>query len=118
MSDYLAVGGVSAVLKSLLTTALAAGGPSTILNGAAGITNVAPDLIATGTDEAAQVNVFLYYASINPALRNLDLPSMNTNGGRLSNPPLAINLHYLITAYGSNPFDSEILLAWAMQVFH
>ena len=68
MSDYLAVGGVSAVLKSLLTTALAAGGPSTILNGAAGITNVAPDLIATGTDEAAQVNVFLYYASINPAL--------------------------------------------------
>ena len=31
MSDYLAVGGVSAVLRSLLTTALTSGGPSTIL---------------------------------------------------------------------------------------
>ncbi len=118
MSDYLAVGGVSAVMKSLLTNALAQGGPSTILGAAAGITNVAPDLVATGPDEAAQINIFLYYASINPALRNLGLPSMNAGGARLSNPPLAINLHYLVTAYGSNPYDAEILLAWAMQVFH
>jgi hypothetical protein len=118
MSDYLAVGGVSAVLKSLLTTALADGGPSTILGASAGITNVAPDLVKTGPDETAQINVFLYYASMNAALRNFGLPSMNAAGGRLSNPPLAINLHYLITAYGSNPFDSEILLAWAMKVFH
>ncbi len=118
MSDYLAVGGVSAVLKSLLTNALAAGGPSTILGATAGITNVAPDLVTTGPDEAAQINLFLYYASYNPALRNLDLPSLNANGSRLSNPPLAINLHYLVTAYGAHPFDAEILLAWAMKVFH
>jgi hypothetical protein len=118
MSDYLAVGGVSAVLKSLLTTALAEGGPSAILGASAGITNVAPDLVSTGPDETPQINVFLYYASINAALRNLGLPSMNGNGGRLSNPPLAINLHYLVTAYGSKPFDAEILLAWAMKVFH
>jgi hypothetical protein len=43
---------------------------------------------------------------------------MSANGASLSNPPLAINLHYLVTAYGSNPFDAEILLGWAMQVFH
>jgi hypothetical protein len=60
----------------------------------------------------------MYYASINPALRNLSLPSMAAAGGRLSNPPLALNLHYLITAYGSNQFDAEILLGWAMQVLH
>jgi len=118
MSDYLAVGGVSAVLKSLLTTALSQGGPSTILGGASGITNVAPDLIKTGPDESAQINLFLYYASINPALRNLDQPARRASGERLGNPPLAINLHYLVTAYGGNPFDAEILLAWAMQVFH
>ncbi len=118
MSDYLAVGGVSAVLKSLLTTALAEGGPSGILGASAGITDVAPDLVSTGPDETPQINVFLYYASINAALRNFGLPSMNGNGGRLSNPPLAINLHYLVTAYGSKPFDAEILLAWAMKVFH
>lgn len=118
MSDYLAVGGVSAVLKSLLTTALAAGGPTAILGATAGITNVAPDLVNTGSDETPQINIFLYYASLNPALRNLNLPSMSANGGRLSNQPLAINLHYLVTAYGSHPFDAEILLAWAMKVFH
>ena len=118
MSDYLAVGGVSAVLKALLTTGLADGGPSTVLLTPPGVTNKAPDLIPTGQDEAAQLNLFMYYASINPALRNLDLPSMSSNGTQLSNPPLAINLHYLVTAYGANQFDPEILLGFAMRIFH
>lgn len=118
MSDYLAVGGVSAVLKGLLTMGLSEGGPSTVLLTPPGITNKSPDLIPTGQDEAAQLNLFLYSASINPALRNLDLPSMSANGAQLSNPPLALNLHYLVTAYGANPFDAEILLGFALQTFH
>ena len=119
MSDYLAAGGVSAVLCSLLTTALTNGGPSTILGSSPpGITANSPDLITTGNGEHPRLNLFMYYASLNPALRNLDLPSTDSGGGRLSNPPLALNLHYLLTAYGSSQFDPEILLAWAMQVFH
>ncbi|MGH9606922.1 MAG: Pvc16 family protein [Terracidiphilus sp.] len=118
MSDYLAVGGVSAVLKALLTAALSEGGPSTVLLSPPGVTNRAPDLIPTSQDEPAQLNLFMYYASINPALRNLGLPSMSSSGAQLGNPPLAINLHYLVTAYGANPFDPEILLGFAMQVFH
>lgn len=118
MSDYLAVGGVSAVLRSLLTTALTVGGPSSILGSTPGITAISPDLIPTGTNEQPQLNLFMYYVSLNPALRNLDLPSADAQGGRLSNPPLALNLHYLISAYGGNQFDPEILLAWAMKVFH
>jgi hypothetical protein len=43
---------------------------------------------------------------------------MGSNGQQLSNPPLAINLHYLVTAYGANPFDPEILLGFAMRIFH
>jgi hypothetical protein len=118
MSDYLAVGGVTAVLKSLLNAGLSEGGPSTVLVSPPGITNKPPDLITTGQDEAPQLNLFMYYASINPALRNLNLPSVDSNGNVISNPPLAINLHYLVTAYGANPYDPEILLAFAMQVFH
>lgn len=119
MSDYLAVGGVTATLRSLLTTALTTGGPSALLGSSSpGITSLSPDLIKTGPDEQPQLNIFMYYASINPSLRNLDLPSMDSNGGRISNPPLPLNLHYLITAYGANQFDPEILLGWAMQVFH
>lgn len=119
MSDYLAVGGVTAVLRSLLTTALTSGGPSTLLgSSSSGVTALSPDLIKTGPDEQPQVNIFMYYASLNPALRNIGMPSMSAQGAKLSNPPLALNLHYLVTAYGSNQFDPEILLGWAMQVFH
>ncbi len=119
MSDYLAVGGVSAVLCSMLNTALTNGGPSSILGGSpTGISATSPDLVTTGADEPPRLNLFMYYASLNPALRNLNLPSVNAQGGRISNPPLALNLHYLVTAYGSTQFDPEILLAWAMQVFH
>jgi Pvc16 N-terminal domain/IPT/TIG domain len=118
MSDYLAVGGVTAVLKSLLNASLSENGPSTVLISPPGITNKPPDLISTGQDEPPQLNLFMYYASINPALRNLNLPSIDSNGNVISNPPLPINLHYLVTAYGANPYDPEILLAFAMQVFH
>ena len=118
MSDYLAIGGVSAVLRSLLSNAVASGGPASILGANPAITNLAPDLVQTGANEPARINLFMYYASMNATLRNLDLPSMNSRGQRLSNPPLALNLHYLVSAYGSNPFDHEILLGFAMQVFH
>ena len=119
MSDYLAVGGVSAVLRSMLNGALTDGGPSSLFGTTSpGITATSPDLIATGADEQPQLNLFMYYVSLNPALRNLDLPSRNGAGQQISNPPLALNLHYLVSAYGSAQFDPEILLAWAMKVFH
>lgn len=118
MSDYLAVGAVSAVLRSLLTTALTSGGPSTILVAPPGVTATSPDLVPTGQDEPPRVNLFMYYASFNAALRNLDFPARDSQGVKVSNPRLALNLHYLVSAYGSNQFDPEILLAWAMEVFH
>jgi hypothetical protein len=118
VSDYLAVGGVSAVLRSLLSTALTSGGPSTVLGTTPGITAISPDLITTGLGEQPQLNLFMYYVSLNPALRNLDLPSANGQGQHVSNPPLPLNLHYLVSAYGSRQFDPEILLGWAMKVFH
>src|SRR5277367_979853 len=103
----------------MLNTALTNGGPSSILGGSpTGISATSPDLVATGADEPPRLNLFMYYASLNPALRNMNLPSVNAQGGRIANPPLALDLHYLVTAYGSTQFDPEILLAWAMTVFH
>jgi hypothetical protein len=121
VSDYLAVGGVTAVLKWLLTNDLTAAGPSTVLTSASAITAVSPDLIEVGKNEEPQLNLFMYYVSLNPALRNLDLPSYDASGAQVSNPPLALNLHYLISAYGSTQtaqLAAEILLGWAMKVFH
>lgn len=119
MSSYLAVGGVSALLRWLLSNALTPNGPTTLLGGGSpGITATSPDLVQTGADEAPHVNIFMYYASLNPALRNESEPSRNARGEAISNPPLALNLHYLVTAYGAGQFDPEILLGWAMKVFH
>ena len=117
MSNYRAIGGVTAVLRYLLTNSSEY--PGSVLGGSTNpVTIKSPDLIKVGADEAPGVNIFMYYASLNPALRNLGLPSRSAQGDAISNPPLALNLHYLVTAYGTNVFDPEILLGWAMKVFH
>jgi hypothetical protein len=113
VSDYLAVGGVSAVLRYLLTNPA----PPTLVS-TPSVTAISPDLIQTGPNEQPQLNLFMYYVSVNPALRNVNLPSYNGQGRQVSNPPLPLDLHYLVTAYGAAQFDPEILLAWAMNVFH
>ncbi len=120
MSDYLAVAGVSAVLKRVLYDELAKSGPNEIMPASStpGISALSPDLIATGAEEQPQVNLFMYYASHNASYRNVGMPSRDDQGKRTSNPPLALNLHYLVSAYGKNEFDAEILLGWAMQVLH
>ncbi len=37
---------------------------------------------------------------------------------RLSNPPLALDLHYLLTAYGSEDWQAEALLGFALLMLH
>ena len=119
MSDFFAVAGVTSVLKWMLSDGLVSSGVNASLPSAATISTLSPDLVPTGTGEASlQVNLFMYYASFNPAYRNTDLPSRDSGGTRVSNPPLGLNLHYLISAYGKSELDPEILLAWVMQTFH
>jgi len=117
MSDFYAVAGVSAVLKWMLSDAVTSSGLNTTFPSAT-ISILSPDLVATGADESPQLNLFMYYASVNSAYRNVGLPSRDSQGNRIANPPLALNLHYLVSAYGKTELDPEILLAWAMQIFH
>ena len=37
---------------------------------------------------------------------------------RLASPPLALDLHYLLTAYGITDLQAEVLLGYAMQLLH
>src|SRR5260370_14787031 len=61
----------------------------------------------------------MHQVTHNPAWRNADMPSMSMDGGkRLQNPPLALNLHYLLTAYGSNDWQAEALLGYALMMLH
>jgi hypothetical protein len=116
MSSPLAIGAVSAVLRNLLDNGMIDIGPPI---GSVKVTAVAPDTIdLENTASTPSINLFLYRVSSNQGWQNSDLPSRNSNGGRISNPPLALDLHYLVTAYGESDFEAEILLGYAMHLLH
>ncbi len=116
MSSALAIGAVSAVLRNLLDNGVVDAGPGI---GTIDVTAIAPDLIKVDEPDAApRLNLFLYRVTSNPGWSNVGLPAYNGDGGRLSNPPLALDLHYLLTAYGNSDFQAEILLGYGMYVLH
>ncbi len=117
MPGPFAIAAVTAVLKDLLNDGLVNRDLSPLGN--VTVTNLPPDRIAvTNADERSQLNVFLYQVSPNQGWRNHALPSRSGTGERLTNPPLAIDLRYLITAYGREEFHAEALLGYAMQLLH
>lgn len=68
----------------------------------------------------AQVNLFLYQTVVNGAWRNQDTP-LQVRAGETAPPPLALNLHYLLTVFDSETNTSapgERLLGGAMSVLH
>ncbi|MGM9491723.1 DUF4255 domain-containing protein [Ideonella sp. YS5] len=116
MSGALAIAGVTAALKDLLNDGLLNHDLSPL--GSFSVTAQAPDRINTGNNETNLLNVFLYQVTPNLGWRNADLPSRDGRGQRTSNPPLALDLHYLVTAYGTQDLNAEILLGYAMQLLH
>ena len=117
MSSALAIAAVTASLKDLLNDGLMDHDLSTL--GSFAVTAQPPDRVTTGTTENNQLNLFLYQVTPNLGWRNVDLPSRSRDGTqRLTSPPLALDLHYLLTAYGAQDLNAEVLLGYAMQVLH
>ncbi|MET7712173.1 Pvc16 family protein [Streptomyces sp. NPDC005407] len=52
------------------------------------------------------INVFLYQVTPNPSMRHTDLPTRASDGTLLKRPAAALDLHYLISAYGE---ESELV---------
>lgn len=117
MSNALALASVTAVLRNLLDDGMI---DDTVVGsvGNVRVTALAPDLITLASDGPSQLNLFLYQVTPNQGWRNAGLPSRNANGERIANPPLALDLHYLLTAYASRDLHAEILLGYAMQILH
>ncbi len=117
MAGPFAVAAVTAVLKDLLNDGMANHDLSALGN--VTVTALPPDRIpVTAAEEKSQLNLFLFQVAPNLAWRNTALPSRSVSGERLTNPPLALDLRYLVTAYGKEEFHSEALLGYAMQVLH
>lgn len=118
MSNALAIAGVTAVLKDLLDGGLIDHNVTSTMGQGVIVSALAPDAIQVGIDQTRRLNLFLHQATPNAAWRNINYPSRNAAGDRISNPPLALDLHYLLTAYGTLDLEAEVLLGYAMQVLH
>jgi hypothetical protein len=121
MSNSYAIAAVTATLRDLLSRAnqpLPLDPTSDPDLADATCTTRPPDKARTSED-ANQLNLFLYQTAPNAALRNASMPNQAKNG-EIANAPLAINLFYLLTAYGRN-FDDVLghrLLGRAMSILH
>ncbi len=119
MSNGLAIAAVTAVLKDLLANGLKAYKVSDIVGGDVTVSAMPPDRVNIGgAEDPTQLNLYLYQTTANQGWRNVGLPTRNSNGERVGDNPLAINLHYLLSAYGAKDFYPEIILGYAMQLLH
>jgi hypothetical protein len=118
MSNALAIGATTAVVRSILQGVYDSANLAGILGGNVTVSALPPDRIVTGPQEQPVLNLFLYQVSPNAAWRNVELPSRGTNGGRLENPPLALDLHYMMTAYGRGDVHAEVVLGFGLQALH
>jgi Pvc16 N-terminal domain len=112
MSNALAIAAATATLRNLIIR----GVPDLPDNN---VTTLPPDKAVNGTTTRDQLNLFLYHTLPNAAWRNRDLPSQ-VKPGETGQPPLALNLYYLITAYGAGDDEtrSHRWLGEAMQTLH
>ncbi len=126
MSDFRAIGGVSATLRAMIRDRMEL--PDGVPD--APVTIGPPPFSAKDAEqrkEDARLNLFLYRVTENGYLQNQELPGQGSNG--YGHPPLSLNLHYLLTAYGNaelnggattlfDDTNAHFLLGSAMRVLH
>ena len=117
MSNVLAIAATTCTLRNLLLSSVPA--LDTDLSDLE-VTLQPPDVARKGVTKA-QLNLFLYQVVCNAAWSNLDMPG-RVRPGETAQPPLALNLHYLITAFGRGDSDNDAVnhrvLAAAMSTLH
>ncbi|HEY4677144.1 MAG TPA: DUF4255 domain-containing protein [Candidatus Angelobacter sp.] len=109
MSSPLAIAAVTATLRNLLTTSIASDPELNDTN----VTMQPLDRARPAGNNANQLNIFLYQTLPNAAWRNQPMPG-RVSGNEIAMPPVALNLYYLITAFGrdndlNRPFSHQLL---------
>lgn len=122
MSDFLAIGGVSATIQVLLKDRME------LLTGMKRENLHVTVSMPPSEDEIqvaeSRINLFLYRTTENGALKNQMIPGQG-HPSEYGHPPLSLVLHYLLTAYGTtddnglvNETRAHFLLGSAMRVLH
>lgn len=117
MSSALAIASVTQVLRDLLNNGIIDRDVSGVTGGNVTVTCLPPDRIDTSVGgEQSQLNLFMYMVTPNQGWRNQSMPSLDAQGNWITNPYLALDLHYLLSAYSPNELHPEILLGYGMQL--
>lgn len=117
MTSALGLAATSAVLQQLISDGFVTLKLADVL-GASPVVTCLPPEKAQAQADLPSLNLVLYNQTRNTGWANLDLPSRGGRGERSANPALALDLHYLLVAYGLQDFQAEVLLGAAMQVLH
>ncbi len=112
MSDYRAVAAMTETLRNMLQDAVHDEFP-----GARVETNRPqrdpPD------PRHGMINIFLYMVDHNPNWRNMELPVRAADGSLLQTPRVALDLHYLVSFYGSDERQiPQLLLGKTVATLH
>jgi hypothetical protein len=112
MSDYAVLAAVSSALREILWEAIHADSvvdPLIASESAIVFTNPT----GTARDSANRLSVWLYHVSENEFVKNQPLRPLD---GDLEYPPLALNLSYLLTPFGTSGEADHLILGKSMQV--
>jgi len=104
MGDYRVLAAVTATLADRVRKALAA-------KTNAEVTTQRPG--QNDGERTARVNIFLFHVNPNPYTRNNDVPTRFPDGSLVQRPRQALDLHYLLSFYGSeteNALEPQILM--------
>lgn len=106
MSNTLAIAAVTSTMRHVLHESLGGAQPGPV--GGADVTTYRPAQLSdadTVGNDASGLNVYLYQVTPNHAWNLSDLPTRHGDGSLARRPVAALDLHYLVTAYG----DEEAL---------
>lgn len=112
MSNHLAIATVTATLAQFLQSVVEQDVPGLT------VTTTRPDG-PNGQVPGIRVNIYLYQVTPNAAWRNADLPTRSDDGRLMQKPRAAIDLHYLLTFYGSEALlEPQRLLGSTVRALH
>jgi len=118
MSNALAIAGVTALLKDLLNDGLINQNVDSLFNFQ--VTAQPPDRISETTNgqDVNRLSISLYRVTPNVGWTNQRLAARSASGARTDNPMLALDLHYVLSAFATEDLNAEVLLGFGMQALH
>lgn len=117
MNQTLALAAVTAVLKYLLENGLVDHSITTALGGDTTISALPPDRIANSSAEKNRLNLFLYEVR-SKGLYAASRHAAGEGAAPVNTPPRSLELRYVLTAYGEDDLQTEILLGYGFELFH